>query len=101
MHVKIVLAPSYLLLTVPRRLLCCGSPLPVFCVRVSVTFHLMCVHIIFSSVRLLSGHLLGNSCSLSVDHMTCSLCILTICNKFINYFPFWFWAGFGSDCFSS
>ena len=25
-----------------------------------MTFHLMCVHIIFSSVRLLSGHLLGN-----------------------------------------
>ena len=35
-----------------------------FGVRVSVTFHLMCVHIIFSSVRLLSGHLLENSCSL-------------------------------------
>ena len=29
---------------------CCGSLLSVFDVRVSVTFHLMCVHIIFSSV---------------------------------------------------
>ena len=26
-----------------------------------MTFHLMCVHIMFSSVRLLSGHLLGKS----------------------------------------
>ena len=32
-----------------------------FGVRVSVMFHLMFVHYIFSSV-LLSGHLLGNSC---------------------------------------
>ena len=29
---------------------CCGSHLPVFGVRVSVTFHFMCVHITFSSV---------------------------------------------------
>ena len=47
-----------------KAVVCCGSLLPVFGVRVSVTFHLMCVHITFSSVRLLSGHLLGNSCSL-------------------------------------
>ena len=40
--------PSYSLLTVPRRQFCCGSMLPVFGVRVSVTFHLMCVHIISS-----------------------------------------------------
>ena len=31
-------------------LFCCGSMLPVYGVRVSVTFHLTCVHIIFSSV---------------------------------------------------
>ena len=30
---------------------------------------------------LLSGHLLGNSCSIT-------LCMLTICN--FSYFPFWF-----------
>ena len=43
---------------------------------------------------LLSGHLLGNSCSLG------SLCILTICN--FSYFPFWFLGlDLGSDCFSS
>ena len=48
--VKRVEAPSHSLLTVPRRQFCCGSLLPVFGVRVSVTFHLMCVHIIFSSV---------------------------------------------------
>ena len=29
---------------------CCGSLLPIFNVRVSVTFHLTCVHITFSSV---------------------------------------------------
>ena len=34
-----------------------------FCVRVSVTFHLTCVHILVP-FGLLSGHLLGNSCSL-------------------------------------
>ena len=32
--------------------------------RVSVTFHLTCVHIILVRFRLLSGHLLGISCSL-------------------------------------
>ena len=41
-----------------------------FGVRVSVMFHLMFVHDTFSSVwfaewRLLSGHLLGNSCPLA------------------------------------
>ena len=55
---------SISLLTVPRRYFCCGSLLSVFGAGVSVTFHLMCVYIIFSSVWLLSGHLLGNSCSL-------------------------------------
>ena len=49
-----------------------------FGVRVSVTFHLVCVHIILVWFRLLSGHLLENSCSLDV------LCILTICN--FSYF---------------
>ena len=38
------------LLAVPGRYFCCGSLLPVFGVRVSVPFHLICVHIIFSSV---------------------------------------------------
>ena len=40
-----------------------------FGVRVSVTFHLVCVHIIFSSVQLLSGHLLGNSYSLGLPYV--------------------------------
>ena len=35
-----------------------------FGVRVSVTFHLMCVHIILVQFSLLSGHHLGKSCSL-------------------------------------
>ena len=37
-----------------------------FCVRVSVTFHFLCVHIILVRFRLLSGHLLGNSFSSSL-----------------------------------
>ena len=32
-----------------------------------MTFDLTCVHIIFSSVRLQSGHLLGNSCLLGYE----------------------------------
>ena len=35
-----------------------------FGVRVSVTVHLTCIHIILVRFGLLSGHLLGNSCSL-------------------------------------
>ena len=50
MHVKLVNAPGNSLLTIPRRKFCCGSLLPDFGVRDSVTFHLTCVHIIFSSV---------------------------------------------------
>ena len=59
--------------------------LPVFGVRVSVTFHLTCVHIILVRFRLLSGHLLGNSFSLGRAYALFR--ILTICN--ISYFPFW------------
>ena len=43
-------SPSNSLLIVLRRQFCCGSLLPVFGVRVSLTFHLTCVRIIFSSV---------------------------------------------------
>ena len=57
-----------------------------FGVRVLVTFHLVFVHIIFVRFRLLSGHLLGKSCSLGLT--ICSLCTLTICN--FGYFSFWF-----------
>ena len=48
-----------------------------FGVRVSVTFHLMCVHIIFRFC-LLSGHLLVKK--LLTKLTICYLCILTICN---------------------
>ena len=43
-----------------------------FCVRVSLTIHLICVHIIFSFLTIAT-------CKHLVDH-TYSLCILTICN---------------------
>ena len=55
------------LLTVPRRWFCCGSRLPVFGVKVSVTFHLTCVHIIFSSVSVAEWPPFG--AAHSVDHM--------------------------------
>ena len=60
--------------------LCC----PVFGVRCSVTFHLTCVHIILVRFRLMSGHLLGNSCSFGKPYAFS--CILTIC--IFSYFPF-------------
>ena len=44
--------------------LCCGSLLLVL-VSVSVTFHLMYVHIVLVRSKLLSGHLFGKSCPLS------------------------------------
>ena len=53
-----------------------------FSVRVSVTFHLTCVHIIFSSVAKWAPF--GKQ--LLTRLVICSLCILTICN--ISYFPF-------------
>ena len=46
-------------------------------------FHLTCVYIILVRFRLLSGHLLENSCSLGWSYVL--FCILTICN--IMYFP--------------
>ena len=55
-------------------------------VRVSVTFHLMCVHIIFSSVWDAVWPPFGNE--LLTRLTICSLCILTICN--FGYFSFWF-----------
>ena len=57
-----------------------------FGVRISVTFHLMCVHIIFSSVSVAEWSPFGKQ--LLIRLTICSLCILTIC--YISYFPFWF-----------
>ena len=51
-----------------------------------MTFHLMCVHIISSSVSVAEWPLFGKE--LITQLTICSLCILTICN--ISYFPFWF-----------
>ena len=74
---KLVLSPSNSLLTVPRRQFCCGSLLPVFGVRLSVTF---------SSVSVAEWPPFGKQ--LFTRLTICYLCILTICN--ISYFPFWF-----------
>ena len=49
-------------------MVCCGSLLPVFGVRISVTFHLMCVRIIFSSVSVAGWPSFGVAAH-SVDHM--------------------------------
>ena len=73
-HVKLVYAPSNSLLTVPRRQFCRGSVVPVFGVRCSLTFHLTCVHIILVRFRLMSGHLLENSCSFGKPYVF--FCIL-------------------------
>ena len=80
------LTPSNLLLTVPRRSFCCGSLLPVFGVRVLVTFHLTCFHTIFSSVLVAEWTPFGKY--LSILWTICFLCILTICN--ISYSLVWF-----------
>ena len=58
---------------------------PVFGVRVSVTFHLMCVHFIFSAEWVAEWPSFGKE--LLTRFTMCSLCILTICN--LIYFPFW------------
>ena len=64
----------------------------------SVTFHLMCVHIIFSSISVAEWQPFGKK--LLTRLTIFSLCILTICN--IRYFQFWFLGlDLGSDCFSS
>ena len=57
-----------------------------FGVRFSVMFHFMFVHYTFSSVGLLSGHLLENSCPLGQQFVLIVFCLFVI---FI-YFPFWF-----------
>ena len=62
------------------------SMLPVFGVRVSATFHLMCVHIIFSSVWVAEWPPFGKE--LLTRLTICSLCILTIYNSIISRFGF-------------
>ena len=61
-----------------------------FRVRVSVMFHFihiyMCVHYTIVQFRLLSGHLLGNSCPLGYQFVLIVFCLFVI---FI-YFPLWF-----------
>ena len=59
----------------------------VLAVRVSVTFHLTCVHIIFSSVWVAKWPPFGKYVPTQLTK--CSLCILTISN--LSYFPLWFW----------
>ena len=61
-----------------------------------MTFHLIRVHIIFSSVWVAEWPHFWKE--LLTRLTTCSLCILTICN--FSYFPF-FEGDLGSDCFSS
>ena len=78
--------PSNSLLAVPRQLFCCSSLLPVFGARVLVTFHLMCVHIIFRSVWVDEWPPFWTE--LLTRLAMCSLCILTIC--IFSYFSFWF-----------
>ena len=57
-----------------------------FGVRVSVTFHLMCVQVICSSIWVAELPPFGKEMLTGLT--MCSLCILTICN--FSYFPFRF-----------
>ena len=57
-----------------------------FGVRVSVMFHFIFVHYTFSSVWVLSGHLLENSCPLDLQFVLIVFCLFVM----IIYFPFWF-----------
>ena len=68
--------PSNLLPTVPRRLFCCGSLLPVCGVRVSICFTL-CVFKFFGSVSVAEWLRFGKF--LLIRLTICSLCNLTIC----------------------
>ena len=55
------------------------SLLPVFGVRISVMFHLMLVHIVFSSVWVASsGHFLGKSCPLPWSFVLFVFCLFVI-----------------------
>ena len=67
-------------------IICCGSLLPVLVLRVLVTVHVMCDHIIFSSVLVAEWPPFGKK--LLTWLTICSLCILTICD--ISFFWFWF-----------
>ena len=60
--------------------------LPVFGVRVSVTFYLMCVHYTFNSVLVAEWPPFGKE--LPFRLAVSSHCILSICN--FSYFPFGF-----------
>ena len=57
-----------------------------FGVRVPLTFHITCVHIILSSVLVAEWPYFGKEL---LPRLTIyPLCFLTICN--FDYFPFWF-----------
>ena len=66
-----------------RKYVCVLLWFSVFGVRVSLTFHLTCVHIIFSSVWVAKWPPFGKK--LFTWLTICSLCTLTICN--FSYFP--------------
>ena len=57
-----------------------------FGVTVSVAFHLVFVHIIFSSVLVAGWPPYWKELLTRLDK--CSLCVLTLCN--FSCFPFWF-----------
>ena len=63
-HVKLVKASHKFITDRSKEIALLWFSVAFFDVRVSVTFHLTCVHIILVRFRLLSGYLLGYSCSL-------------------------------------
>ena len=58
-----------------------------FGVRVSVMFQPMFVHYTFSSVWVVSGYLLGNSCPLGLSFVLIVFCLFVIF-IFSRFFPF-------------
>ena len=60
---EIDLCPKYLLLTVRRRYVCCGSLFLVFGVGFGDVSPCLCIDCL-SSVKVVSGHLGGKSCPL-------------------------------------
>ena len=56
-----------------------------------MTFHLMCVRIILVRFRLLSGHLLGNSCSLGWPYVLFVFWLFVILVMTRFGFEGWIW----------
>ena len=69
MHVKLGKEPKLSITDRSKAVVLLWFSVAYFGVRVSMAFHLTCVHIILVWFGLLSGNLLGNSCSLGLPYV--------------------------------